>query len=68
MVLHPVHVGVPGHRGAIEGSEVVVSIDGTDEAVHPVPLPTQVVVFMASLEPGQTPPLNGLRLQIIMFK
>ena len=39
VVAHPVHVGVPGHRGAVEGAEVVVRVNHAVESVPPVTLP-----------------------------
>ena len=39
VVAHPVHVGVPGHRGAVEGAEVVVGVHHAVEPVSPVALP-----------------------------
>ena len=63
MRLEPVHVGVPGDGGAEERSEVIVSINHTEPAVHSVSLPAQFVVFVANLEPRQPPPGNGLLLR-----
>lgn len=33
------------YRGAIEGSEMVMSVDWAEESIHTVPLPTQLVIL-----------------------
>ena len=60
--LEPVHVGVPGHGGAEERSEVIVSIDDAEKTIRSVSLPAEIVVSVANLEPSQPPPGNGLVL------
>ena len=60
--LEPVHVSVPGHGGAEERSEVIVSINNAEKTIVAVSLPAQIVVRVANLEPSQPPPGNGLVL------
>ena len=60
--LEPVHVLVPWDGGAEEGSEVIVSINHAEEPVHSVSLPAEIVVLVPNLEPGQSPPSDGLLL------
>lgn len=61
--LEPVHVGIPGDRGAEERSEVIVSIDDAEKPIGAVSLPAQIVVSVANLEPSQPPPGDGLVLE-----
>ena len=60
--LEPVHVGVPGHSGAEERSEVIVSIDDAEKTIRSVSLPAEIVVSVANLEPSQPSPGDGLVL------
>lgn len=60
--LEPVHVDVPGHSGAEERSEVIVSIDDAEKTIRSLSLPAEIIVSVANLEPSQPSPGDGLVL------